>query len=465
MNGYKIKSYKAATLLLATLAFTVGCKETTQTAPQGNYIATATSNIVLSSDAAVIGSHITIYNSALEYKSGTTSNIAPAPISKKQGTASNNVALTLIAETTAPTVNGLSLQASDVAIKGDYAYVTYNYSGDAYAGALQVVDISDEEKPEVIQEILFYDLELNVVYVKGSQLIAGGAADKTSRGLDTPAILLSTNIQNGKSLGAFTLVDLPSYAVTGIAAKGQNAYASVGDVDGGFVRLSLNNLASYSQANDYYAIKDARSIAIESNLLAVLRGTDGAVNYFSISTLEATATLSKATPLGTAAFANSATIINSKSTIDLVGNVTLLALGDGGVKVTLSSAYNTTELYGLAQVTSYESLDNTKTVTNASSADKNLLFRANGEAGVDLYQLSSDIRSITTTATGTKVGEIDFGTNVSANSVYYQKGFLFVASGLGGMKIIGVDRDTTSTTDETEDKNSKDKDDDDEEDD
>ncbi|MDX2470429.1 MAG: hypothetical protein QNL04_07615 [SAR324 cluster bacterium] len=455
---------KMLLLVTASLIGLFSCKETTQTAPQGEYAATATANVVLSVDTAVIGSHITVYNSALEYKSGSTSNVSPAttPTAKNKGTASQGVALTLLAETTAPTVNGLTLQASDVAIKGDYAYVTYNYSGDTYAGALQVVDISDEENPEVIQEILFYDLELNVVYVKGSRLIAGGAANVTTRGFDSPAVLLSTKLSKGKSVGTFTLVDLPSYAVTGLTAKGSNVYASVGDVDGGFARLELNKLADFEESLDFYAYKDSRSIAIEGNLLGLLRGTDGAVSYFSISNLEKIKTLSDSVPLGTATFTDTATITHSKATIDLVGSVTLLALGDGGVKITLSSAYDTSELYALDQVTSYESLADTKTVTNASSADKNLLFRANGEAGVDLYQLSDDVRDITATATATKVGEIDFGSEISANSVYYQKGFLFVASGLGGMKIIGVDRDTTSTDDETEDDESEDKDEDDE---
>ena len=88
------------------------------------------------------------------------------------------------------------------------------------------------------------------------------------------------------------------------------------------------------------------------------------------------------------------------------------------------------------------------------------MFRANGEAGVDLHSLGINIETMASgdSATPERIGRLDFGVGASANSVYYRRGLLFVANGSGGMEIVEVDRDVESKADNTADATALDQD-------
>jgi hypothetical protein len=451
----KMKSGLLTFLLLIIVSATlISCKESEQSTPQGRYQATDDSTVFYIVDEAYLNGHITVLNSPLEIAQTSQSVQKTSRRGKTKGDPVDDVALSLVAETSAVTLANQTVQATDVALKENKAYISYNMAGDEFVGALQVVDLKKESSPSVLAEIIFEDIDINALYIKGNELYAVGAADPASRSISTPAVLIIVSLKHGIPQASIDIIDLPSYAGTDVLVKNGYIFVTVGADGGGLVRLKESDPNSYSVDTDFIWIDDARSLAVEARLLGVLKGTDGQISYFNTSELtSAGSSLSSVNPVRDVAFSGTATIANSKSTIDMVSELSIVALGDGGIKAIFSDSNDDTPLFEIAAVTGYGDLADALTVTNAVTVNQNLLFRASGEAGVDLYKLSKKIRSVPEggTVSLTRLGSLEFDDLSSANGIFYRHGFLFVANGLGGMKIVRVDRDYQSTSDEAED--------------
>jgi hypothetical protein len=82
--------------------------------------------------------------------------------------------------------------------------------------------------------------------------------------------------------------------------------------------------------------------------------------------------------------------------------------------------------------------------TNAASVDADLLFISNGEAGVYVAQGSQAFSATgsETNQTITMLGKLRFANLQSVNHVAYssQDGYLIIAAGLGGLKMVKVNR-------------------------
>lgn len=468
MNFKKLQMRSLAVglgLILFMLLFS-GCQEAEQDGPASGYVTTDDEAVYLSTDQDVLSDHLQVDNSALEidttpYSTSSSTSIRKSrQVTRAKGSPVNDVALSLIAETNASQVSGLTLQATDVGVKDKTAYVSFNQAGDVFAGAIQVISIRREQNPEILAELLFSDMDINAVYLRDNTLYAVGAADTSSRDLTSPAVLLIIPLSRDVPGTQISLIDLPSYAGTDVLVKGNTIFATVGAEGGGLVRISDQSPENFDDTYDFYEIDDARSLAVENNTLGVLKGTDGKILYFDTSDLLNESLLSASSTKREIDLPGTATIANSKSTIDLVNKVTFTALGDGGTKAFITGGSDDSTLIDLPAVNGTASLTADKTVTNAVSAYKDLLFRANGEAGVDLFRLSGNVESIdeADSVTTTRIGSISFESLASANGLYYRKGFLFVADGLGGMKIIAVDRNVSKSTDEDEDDEEEDQD-------
>ena len=85
-------------------------------------------------------------------------------------------------------------------------------------------------------------------------------------------------------------------------------------------------------------------------------------------------------------------------------------------------------------------LDPSVVVTNAVTVDGDLMFISNGEAGVYVAQADAAFDSTACNAQQqiTMLGQLQFDDLQSANHVAYKNDLLFVAAGLGGVKIVEV---------------------------
>ncbi|MEO1254420.1 MAG: hypothetical protein AAFY41_05980, partial [Bacteroidota bacterium] len=114
------------------------------------------------------------------------------------------------------------------------------------------------------------------------------------------------------------------------------------------------------------------------------------------------------------------TLPESKQTIDIDGNNIFVAGGEKGVFV-----------YNIKGELKANLTFDDNSITNAVSAEKGKLFISNGEGGVYVAKYKKDEIEV--------IGKLSLGTNESVNHILLHDDYLYVASGLGGVKMIEID--------------------------
>jgi hypothetical protein len=332
--------------------------------------------------------------------------------------------LKLEAEVAPPSVGGQPLQATSVSIVGNLAVVSYNMRGAQYLGAIDVFEIHNENQPSLRSRAVFQNADINAVTTNGANVLAAeatGDAAFTSPSVAELMTLAGSNLVLNGNLRR----ELSSFAATSIAVSGTKAYATSGN-GGSLFTLAL---PMFTLTGTPIALDDARWVHVAGGKVAVVQGTPGRLAVFNETDLA---------PLGTFPFTG-ADVAESKSTVELVGGKAFIAAGTGGVQM-LSAA--TGAVVGSVPRPDPASLGLSPSVvvTNAASVDGDLLFIANGEAGVYVAQGSQSFA-----ATGsetpqqiTMLGKLRFNDLQSVNHVAYRSGHLFIAAGLGGLKIVKV---------------------------
>lgn len=164
-----------------------------------------------------------------------------------------------------------------------------------------------------------------------------------------------------------------------------------------------------------------------------LKGEPGEIFHYNLDITEASGSIT----------ANGANQSEAKSTISAGSHALLAALNEGGAKIICKSTG--AEITSIPQET-LPNIDSEKTVTNAATMESGYLFTASGEAGAVMYTVTTTNSGSCNDRTLTKQGSIDFGESISANHVFLNRNYLFVASGLGGLKIIHIERNDNSDT-------------------
>ena len=120
-----------------------------------------------------------------------------------------------------------------------------------------------------------------------------------------------------------------------------------------------------------------------------------------------------------------------------------IAAGTGGVQVL---RVKTGEWIGELPAPIVPGLDATETVTNAVAVDDDLIFVSNGEAGVYVWRRPDDDDDDSDGGGGGNpvtfelVGKLQFGVDESVNHVEFKGKYLILASGLGGLKVVRVNK-------------------------
>jgi hypothetical protein len=144
------------------------------------------------------------------------------------------------------------------------------------------------------------------------------------------------------------------------------------------------------------------------------------------------------TPLSTFAFPG-ADVPESKSTVEVVGGKAFVAAGPEGVQIV---CLDNGQIVGTVPRPDPASLglDPSVVVTNAVTVDEDLMFISNGEAGVYAAAAEEDFdrSDCDEPQQITVLGRLQFGTLESANHVALRNRLLFVAAGLGGVKVVDV---------------------------
>jgi hypothetical protein len=337
----------------------------------------------------------------------------------------------LAANVGAPTLQGETLQATHIVQKGNEVYVTYATVGEATYGAVDVFNVS-RAVPQLLSRALTPTTEYYAVDLDGSDLfLVGATADS---GFAERAVLDVVDLSKKALPSPFAAIriPLPSYAGTGVSVDGKYAWVtsgSGGPNTGGLSIFDKKKLTLLSRS----AFLDARGVFSDGKYAVVMSGTPGAALIFNASSRTSAGAV---LPIG------GATIPESKGMAWVDDEWSFLAAGDGGTKlVALSSSGgalrgNGIPIPAVAGVPASLSTTNAVFVDDEKKGGVNLVFVANGEAGVHAYTSNHRDRKFTETPTITSQGRLGFGTTISANYIAGGNGKLVIAAGLGGLKIL-----------------------------
>lgn len=362
---------------------------------------------------------------------------APPPVVPVMATgappalAADGISLTLVREIDPPIVEGEVVQATAIWLKSaSQAVVSYNMVGAPRLGAIDYITQINQKRPTLSSSVSFSDSDISAVSTDGAWVYAAQATND-------PAFPFPAALERFKITGQNLVLEdssrlaLTSFAATSAMTTNNAAYATSGDA-GEVFAFSANDLSPLGQ----YPLPDARWVDWDPDggRIVVAQGMPGTLSVFAEGQF----------PGGSMTLLNSfpfpgANVPESKTTVEIAGGKAFIAAGTDGVQV---MCLDDGSIVGSVPRPDPASLglDPSVVVTNAVTVDGDLMFISNGEAGVYVAQGDADFASTacTTPLQITVLGHLQFDNLQSANHVAYKNDLLFVAAGLGGVKIVEV---------------------------
>ena len=385
--------------------------------PEGDFIEKG--NLLINSNSAQLAARI-------RYKSEIVPIVDTEPSSLLKSTndfpeidLTKNYAFKLTAEVDPPVYEGNTLQATHVTIKDDYAFVTYNTRGPKWQGGIEVFDVSDIHNPVLISSAILPNTDVSAVdYADGKIYVVGATGDYEEKGFVSAAFMEVISLDATMAIDEVeTIIDISSYAGTDIKVAEGKIFTTSGSTGD----LTIFN-AAYAKTGTE-EISDARSVDANSDHLYVLQGQEGRVNVFDLPG----ATYTKSYDVG------GATIPESKSEIAVSGKYIFAALNEGGLSILNLDGSLKQSIPKPA--TPSGALDENH-VTNSVSLNGDLVLIGNGESGIHVGGLIAEEDDDLW-----MLGAMEFGESQSANFVESKDNVIFVATGLGGLKILAISID------------------------
>ena len=344
--------------------------------------------------------------------------------------ASSSVTLTLIAEIAPPALAGQTVQATSVSrILGNVAVVGYNMRGAPYLGGVDWIARVDTSRPLLSSGAIFNDADVNAVAADGLRVYMAIATSAPQ--YPYPAAIERLSILgNRMRLADNDRAGLVSYAATSVVEVGNTVYATSGDA-GGVYALAGSNFALLGT----FPLHDARWVAWDEqgDRIVVVQGTPGQISVFAEGDFPG----GSMNLLNTFPFPG-ADVPESKSTVEIAGGKAFIAAGPEGVQIV---CLDTGALIGNVPRPDPASLglDPSVVVANAVTVDRDLMFISNGEAGVYVGRATQRFSDSGCAPQSIGVeGKLRFANLQSANHVSFRGEYLFVAAGLGGVKVVRV---------------------------
>ena len=326
--------------------------------------------------------------------------------------------ITEISRIRPPTVNGHPVQANDIVISGNTAYVAYNTAGPVFDGAVQIIRINGR-KLRFEREIAFASMDVITLNLQGDKLYFGGMADPDV--FDGRRSFIGViDLYNPKARNiADSLVWLNSFAATGIAVYSDEFFVSVGAADGGVEILGQD------------MVPLAASPAIEADDIRDIEEYSGGVIALA-GTTDSVAENGRILIIKNGVVTREITIEDfdspeAKATLEVNGGYAYLGLSAKGFQVCDLSNENVLLTFPNPDADPLH-------VTNSVSFEDDLIFSANGEYGFRVLRyVPADASAVIVGYYGFQGLTDGYGQNYSANHVEYRNKYLFVASGAGGL--------------------------------
>jgi hypothetical protein len=373
--------------------------------------------VLVNNDAQSLNSRVKIANKVLPVQDAEFSSTKGQGIPQKIDLTQNFV-FKLRAEVDAPVYEGSTLQATHVRILDHYAFVTYNTQGSKYLGGLDVFDVSDISHPAIIWNAVFKNADVSSVDYYNNKLYIVGAYDLDSdapANLKSPAMLEVFTLDASRSIAKMdTIIDLSAYAGTDVRVNELGIYTTSGA--NGYLKVLDHNY----KVVDTVKLDHARALDVNNDKIYVLQGQPGRLNIYNKANVASVTTYN----------VGDANQQEAQSGIVATNKYMFAALNEGGVQM-LNLDGTLKQLVPRPMIPEGEDPENF--VSNSVSVYNDLVLIANGEAGLyvgGLIQSRNDSLAI--------IGKIAFSDKASTNFVVANDSVIFVATGLGGLKILSV---------------------------
>ena len=321
--------------------------------------------------------------------------------------------LTLVAQINPPSRSGYApLTASHVDVVGDYAYVAYNTIADGYAGAIDIINISNPNRPRITSRLFYLNADVNSIkYEDGYVYAVGGVDSETSVRATSNSFVAKISVSGGR-------LDISSIAYG--FQEGYNATDIVISDSKVLVTSGRNGyLASYNKntivLENEVPFDDLRSVAIKNDKIAVLDASSG-VKLLN-QNFDVTGEFTIDSDFG----------VNTKRTLDFVGDNIIVSEGSKGAGVYNASGALLEYISIFANPNNVADQD---AVTNAVATNGDVILMANGGAGLCLSEDNGNNADL--------VGIIEL--EASVNYVASKGDYIFAAAGSNGLQIIKLNR-------------------------
>ncbi|MAX81668.1 MAG: hypothetical protein CL843_16015 [Crocinitomicaceae bacterium] len=332
------------------------------------------------------------------------------PTQKRAGSSSS---WNFIAEVSSPVVNGATLSATGVEFHNNKAYVSYHWNGQEndFAGALEIFDVTNPNVPVLISQLLFTDTDLNELTVDNGVVYTTGGRDIYSSGYDQNytkgSIVESVQLDASGLLTTNTVqAPLPSYSGNAVKKIGNNLFVASGNSLGGAYQVDATTLSLISQD----AYDNSKFVDEANGKIIYYRGGNDAKLYIHEGVMDSATKY-------TLDIAASASPVNGKGVLHMDGPLAYVCTGTNGMK-----AFNINNQSGTP---AYSFISNGSGLANGVHTDDEFLFIANGHDGVYIFDKNTHIQD----------GLFYF--DGSANYVKSNGNNVFIANGVGGLKILG----------------------------
>jgi hypothetical protein len=329
--------------------------------------------------------------------------------------------LALVAQIAPPSFNGgENLTATHVYLEGDYAYVSYNTAGETYAGAIDIVNVADPNRPVLSSRVRLTNADLSsIIFDDGYVYGVGGVDSEQSAIATSNSFVIKLTVVNGRfDLDSGFLLGFQEGFVATDVETIENEVIVTSGKDGLVTRYDKSTL----EIIDEVAYADLRSVDISNNTIAVLDAAHGArlldFNLSELSSIPISADFR----------------IADKRTLALMNDKIVVSEGADGAAI---YDLNTGSLLERTSIPiNPENTAQSDIVTNSVTVNDDIFLMANGGAGLSMSE------GVTSASSTNQVGIIEL--NGSINYVESRDDYIFAASGRNGLQIIKMNKPSAS---------------------
>ncbi len=345
-------------------------------------------------------------------------------------------------------------QATHIKITSDakYAFVSYNTKDEPCHGGVVVFDVSNIENPKVVSTLMTSSSEFSAVDYDEStrQLYAAGSTFNPQLGYKDDAspafammFVLETNMKFKSVAPAY--VTLTSFQATSLKLANNQVYITTGDGTG----TTPGGLYIYDKELktrvNFVSCDNARSVDVdEAGNVYVMQAEYARITKYNANGQNPVSFYSQSSEAQQHHAKSEITVWNSG-----YQTYVLSAENESGMRMLASNGSVYDKLVWPSgsdlekHVTNSVALncDKKSYMTEGTYFNSNLLLLANGEKGIYWYDIQAVSKS--NTRTGDKIvvcntNSISFGDGLSANYIASRGNVVFVADGMGGLKILSI---------------------------